>query len=326
MTSLEQTVYWLCILLGMVGSFVCSGLETGVYTLNRVSLEVRAARRVRSAMILRRELEDPERLLATLLISNNVFGYMVALGATALLGASGYSEWAIVLITAAVLTPLIFVFTESVPKELFRGQADRLTYSLSYLLLAFRWALTGVLALPVMRWMGMRLARLLGAGPEVSMGTGRDRVAALLKDSAGQGLLSEHQASLVDRAMVFARTRVNGEMTPWSRVRPLSLHWGRHRILQRMAQDPHRNYPVADRGGEIVGVVRRLALLTQDAPLAEIMTAPVFLPPAMSAREALLRLGEARAELGIVGSKDRPLGIVTIRDLVEPLTGELPAW
>jgi CBS domain containing-hemolysin-like protein len=35
---------------------------------------------------------------------------------------------------------------------------------------------------------------------------------------------------------------------------------------------------------------------------------------------------DARAKLAIVVSGTRPVGIVTVKDLIEPLTGEFRAW
>ncbi|MGA1394057.1 MAG: CNNM domain-containing protein, partial [Phycisphaerales bacterium] len=52
-------------LAGLSASAVFSGLEIGIYTLNRVKLTVAAETGRRDAIALRRELERPEGLLAT---------------------------------------------------------------------------------------------------------------------------------------------------------------------------------------------------------------------------------------------------------------------
>jgi CBS domain containing-hemolysin-like protein len=53
--------------------------------------------------------------------------------------------------------------------------------------------------------------------------------------------------------------------------------------------------------------------------------APV-LSPEMPVRRAMQVVTDARAKLAIVVSGTRPVGIVTVKDLIEPLTGEFRAW
>src|SRR5688572_4364372 len=119
MSNLEQALWWAAVVVGLAGSALMSGLETGIYRLNRVKLELRAVRgpRAWNARLLKREVEHPERLLATNLIANLFFADTAATGASALLEGWGYSDASIILINAAILTPVFFVFVESIPKE-----------------------------------------------------------------------------------------------------------------------------------------------------------------------------------------------------------------
>ena len=54
---------------------------------------------------------------------------------------------------SALITPLVFVLGESLPKEIFRRHADRLVYTLSAPLPILRWAATIVLLLPFVQTM-----------------------------------------------------------------------------------------------------------------------------------------------------------------------------
>src|SRR5436309_2136726 len=144
-------VWWALVLVGTLGMGVASGVEMGSYALSRVRLNVRADWRAR---VLRRELERPDRLLATLLIASNLFSYLGAMGLTNLLARAGLSDWQIVLVNTLILTPVLFVFAESLPKELFRIEADRLTYAFAGPLAAFRWILTVTGILPAVTWIG----------------------------------------------------------------------------------------------------------------------------------------------------------------------------
>ena len=67
-------------LLGLVLSALYSGLETGLYTINKIRLDVRASDGLASAKRLLTLLNQPTRMLAVLLVCNNVANYVASYG------------------------------------------------------------------------------------------------------------------------------------------------------------------------------------------------------------------------------------------------------
>src|SRR5262249_19276493 len=178
MTPAEQALWWVVLFLGMIGAAIFSGLETGFYRLNRVKLEVRAERGPNrgAARRLKRECAMPQRTLASTLVATIVAGDLAASGASNLLAGAGYSDGAVVLINVAVLTPVFFVFLESIPKELFRLEADSLMYRLAFLLTGARTVFTATGILPLVRRIAALILHRLGPeqGSELAY-SGRER-------------------------------------------------------------------------------------------------------------------------------------------------------
>ena len=114
--------------LGIVASAIFSGLETGLYVVDRVRLAVRAGRGDRNAVRLEAEVEEPERLLSALLIANNAANYAGSLGIAAILSMFVVSEWTIVGLNTLLVVPLLFVFGETIPKDLFLPQSPHQLY------------------------------------------------------------------------------------------------------------------------------------------------------------------------------------------------------
>lgn len=330
MSALEHIGWWAAFIIGMLGTALFSGLETGYYRLNRVKLEVRAERgpRRRAAVRLKAETTDPHRILATTLIVTLLCGDLAATGASSLLAAAGYSDGAVVLINAAVLTPVFFVFLESIPKELFRLEADTLMYRFAGVLTAARKLLTYTGILPFVRHAtNLLLDRLNFKELELAY-SGRERLATMIRDSAGEreaaAPLTESQARLVDRALEFGRTSVADEMLPWSRVQTAQAGWNRSTLVALLSREPHSFLPIIERdsGGRVhvQGVIRSQELFVRpDAPAGRLILEPARLPPRMSLRDAIVRLGQAQAAVGIVEEGGRPIGLVTMTDLIEPL-------
>ena len=332
MNPWELALWGLLAVAGVIGSALCSGLETGAYCLNRVLLHVRARATPgdRAARLLAAELDHPERLLAANLIANSVFAYLGASGITAVLDKLGYSDAAKVGINILVLTPVFFVFVESLPKEVFRAESDRLMYAFAPAMTVARLVLTGFGVLPLVRGFAEAVARLIGGEGEAGLTqSGRERLHALIRESAAQGALSAAQAVLVDRALVFHRLRVEDEMVPWMRVTAVPGDWDRTRLLAFLARTRHTWLPVVEPRNPVLvlGVIRHTdPYVRADASIAALITQPARLAPATPLRDAIIALREAQSPVGIVEHNGRAIGLVTIKDLVEPLTGELLEW
>ncbi|MBI1191130.1 MAG: DUF21 domain-containing protein [Tepidisphaera sp.] len=318
---------WLLgLLVCVIASALISGTEIGLYSLNKVRLSLRAARGERDARIILEETARPDRLLAMLLIGNNVVHYLCAMAMTAILTHENLSEGSIALVSSAVLTPVMFVFGEALPKELFRVHADRLTYGFALPLRVLRVVLTAVGVLPVARLLTLATERAAGLREE-GLSDARQRVALLLKEGAGVGVLSESQVTLLDRALLLGDVTVRDEMTPWAKVRTLAADADRGRAIRLLVDNPHTWVPVVDRAGACTGVLRQMDLFVMpEREPSGLLKAPVRLAPTTKVREALQMLRQNAAPLGIVvDGAGRPLGIVTPKDLVEALTGELAA-
>jgi CBS domain containing-hemolysin-like protein len=313
-------------LLGLALSSLFSGMETGVYCVNRLRLRVRADRGDAGARLLQHEIENQQRVLSTLLIGNNIANYMGSLGVAAIMSGFELAEWEAILLNAGVLTPLLFVFGETLPKEFFRAEADRVTPRLSPVLLVTRLLTTVSLALPVVRLFG-DLVRRLTSAPPGGLTSERERVAALLHEGARFGLLSESQTTIAERVLAMRGVRVGDEMTPWPRATTVGADWSRSQVEQRFARGGHSMAPVVDQAGTVVGVLDVADVWRRPgAGVRELMRPALFLDADTPLPGAIVALREDDNELAVVRQRKRPVGVVTMKDLIEPVTGELHAF
>ncbi len=324
MTLGEYILWWVIALVGFGGSFFFSGVETGYYSISPVRLALRASNEGDArARRLRRLAERPQPTLATLLIGNNVANYLAMLGLTALLENAGYSEAAMIVLNVLVITPLVLVFCESLPKELFRRSADRVMYPLAGQIDLFRRVLTVLGIIPALLIFTRLVGRMVGAAPEPAL-THREEITQLLREGAHAGALSEAQRDLMDRAMALQNARVAQEMTPWRAVHVVPADWDRPRLLRMLVRSTAEYFPVVDGRGRVIGVLRQIdAYLTPRATPLTLKQDVLRIDPAEPVGEALRRLRAAEASVAIVEREGRPVGLVTTKDLVEPLVGEL---
>jgi CBS domain containing-hemolysin-like protein len=318
---------WLgLVLFALALSALFSGLEIGVYTLNRVGLAVRVGRGDKRAILLDRELARPDRVLPTLLVGNNIANYLGGLGIAEILDGRAFGPLAAVALNAGLLLPATFLLGETLPKDLFRAFTDRWTYHFGRYLQVWRIALTIVPFVPILGWLGRVATALLGGDRREALVEPRQRITQLVQEGAHAGVLSEGQTTLAERALTLRGRTVGGEMTPWAKVSVVPLGAApalRSEILRRSGAS---RLPVVDGQGRVVGVLTALdAILQPSAPTETLMAPPVFFRPGQSALETLRVMRTGRTRLGIVAEapRGRPIGVIAIKDLVEPLTGQL---
>ena len=316
-------------ILGVLGSAIASGFETGLYVLNRVRLAVRAGRGDPSAARLKAELEHPERLLSTLLLVNNIANYAGSLGVAAILSAFGLGTIGVVILNTVLVVPILFIFGETLPKDLFRTHADSWVYRLATPLVWTRWALTICGLVPLLAGVGRLAARAFGVSSGIESEP-RLRMAQLLRESVGSGGLSSDQASLADRALAMDRLTVANEMTPWRGVVRVQARDGQSGVAAAPRRTQRSRLPVTDDNGQVLGTIEVLkALLSPEASLEELLEPVPQITADTRVLAALEHLRNERKPMAIVvgGEGDsRPVGIVTLKDLVEPLVGDLLAW
>ncbi len=320
--------------LGLSGFY--SGCETGLYCLSAVRLELGRRMGRRRATVLSRMLHDREGIIATTLVGTNLANYLATVCVISILIAVEMAEQRAELVTTLVLTPLIFVFGEITPKNLFRREADRLMYRLIWPLrvsdVLFR--ATGVIAL--LKGLARLAARCVGFGRTRTLTSmePRQRIMAILREGVGAGVLSDDASAIADRVMNLSRVRVRSAMIARRHVHAVAAQTRCGDFIERARSLACSRVPVLDGPGRVVGVLHLLdVLLARETeqgvsrPVTDLMATPLTLDPDQTVTGALTAMQRHGAAMAIVtDSQHRFLGIVTVKDLVEEIVGDLKAW
>ena len=318
---------WLAV--AAAGTWACAlfcGLETGIYVVNKVRLDLRAEAGHRGARTLRRMLRNPPQLLAILLIGTNLSSYAVAFAVTEMfdLGGRGDSaDW----YALAVATPLLFILGDSVPKNVFRRLAETLTYRVSWLLPAAKVLFTVTGILPFVRAVSWLATLPLRGRKDGS----QERLATIFAEGRASGVLTHMQSVMADRVMNIADVTLAQVMVPIGKVASITPRTTREELLRIVQQNNYSRLPVCDDRGAVVGILDIYDVLADpDARLpAEKMTEPFALPSGTTVTEALYRMQRSHRTMAVVTAPNEaaaPVGLVTIKDLVEEIVGELAEW
>jgi len=314
------------ILLALVASAIFSGSETGLYSLSKPRLDLEVGDRRRGALRVRALFERRSAILITILIGNNLAIELMTLLAEKLVELREFSDLQRNLFLSFLLTPVIFFFGELLPKDLFRRRPHVLMRLAAPFLLVFRvlvWPLERIL-----RGVTLVLERLAGLRHEELIRLpARLEVLGVIAEGRAVGALESHAEELARNALALRTIPVTRAMIPWGSVETIDR--GTEPRVQRAAVEaaPYTRLPVVAEG-RVEGYVHQLDVL-RSTPGGEVLehSRPILiLAPELSVDRALARLRGAGVRAAVVGSAESPIGLVTVKDLVEEISGDLSGW
>jgi CBS domain containing-hemolysin-like protein len=312
---------------GLVMCAVYCGMETGIYVLNKVRLDLHAEQGRRAAGRLKTMLASPNNTLAVLLIGTNIAAYVTTFAVSAmflLAGAGHQTEW----FTIATATPLLFVLGESVPKNVFQRTGESLVYRLIWILRISSVLFNALGLAPLVRGFAWLCLRVI-PGESTQKTSGRQYLLTVVADSAASGVLTHNQTVMADRVMHIGQVTLDQVMTPIDRVETIAPAATRDELLASLGKHNFSRLCAVDAGGSIVGVVNVYDVLLDESVSqpSDVMTAPPVLSAETTVTDGLYQMRQANAPMAVVASDSRQhVGIVTIKDLVEEIVGELAVW
>jgi CBS domain containing-hemolysin-like protein len=314
-------------MVGILAAGFFSGMETGAYCLNRLRLRYRQEKGWRSARLVNGLLRDPQTLIATTLVGHNLAIYVVTSMVSieiAHWGAGRAELW-----STLILTPLIFAFAEVAPKDLFRNHADTLFYALSSLIRVFKYAFYPVTFL--LKALSHGLALLLGIREaEMSSLFSRSRLRHTFFEGAREKVLTDYQDQLARNIMELKETTLKEVMVPRKKAVMLSNDLSPEDVLDVARKNRFSRYPVYQgRPSNLIGIVNVFELFFEERPgltIRNYIREVPFLHQESKVDSALLKIQKSGQPMGIVTDGRKAVGIVTIKDLVEEIVGELKAW
>jgi CBS domain containing-hemolysin-like protein len=155
--------------------------------------------------------------------------------------------------------------------------------------------------------------------------TEKAELAALFRDSAGEGLAREDELEIVTGVMAFAERTVRDVMTSRTKIVAASETATSTELAELVRSSGYSRVPVYRKSlDEITGMVHAFDLLKagRDGPLKVRQVSA--LPSTRRCADALLDLKRERRHLAVVLDEfGGTAGIVTMEDLLEELVGEI---
>ena len=312
----------LFILLCLSGFF--SGSETALFSLGHAKLREFATSKRQGKRLIARTMQNPVRVLATILLGNTFVNIAVAsLGENIISNFLG--EERAVLVATLVMTFLILVFGEITPKTIAVQHSEMVASWVIKPLHVFSTVISPI------RWLLRRITELMlscvGVG-RVRRGTilGEEELKTIVDIGFSEGVVNRLEKEIIHRVFAFGEKTVQQVMTPSLQVVSLSVDTPPETALETLRRRRFSRAPVYEgRADHIVGIVhiKDFVLKREARSLGDLIRPVQFVPESRRIDTLFEEFRTGRQHISVVIDEYGVFcGIVTMDDLLEEVVGE----
>jgi putative hemolysin len=318
------TLAWIAVLCLLTTMFF-SAAEMAFIAANRLRLRHLAQEGSKTAARYLEAFRQPERILSTAMMGVTI-SHIVASSITTILLMETFGSWGW-LVATAVITPIMLVFGEIIPKAVAREFATSLILKLFRVL-----RLAAALLVPFVFTANLIVSTVLrlfgGPRADTRHFVSREELKALLAMEPGEAEVTTQEAEMIDKIFDLGDTTVREIMVPLVEVAMLPDTSTPDDVIAIMQRRGFSRIPIyQQRETNIVGVVAAMDLLARAGEvttLLQLTRPPVFVPETKRIDDLLREMQRSRNHMAVVVDEyGGSTGVVTLEDVLEEIVGEI---
>ncbi len=305
-------------------SAVFSASETALSSVNKVRLRSYAEEGNKRAKMAIKITDNFDKTLTTILIGNNIVNLAATTVATVWI--SLHFGAAYVPISTAVMTVLIIIFGEIIPKNMASEFSEGFSMFISYPLYGMLVILTPVV------WLLIKLKNLViklcgGSNDQPSMT--EEELKYIIDEIEDEGVLDENESDLVKSALEFSDITISEILIPRVNISAVEIEQSPDEIKDAFITSHFSRLPVYEKTiDSIVGIIHEKNFfdmyLNGRRDIKEIIQKPLYIFELTPISELMQQMQRAKTHMAVVVDQyGGTQGIVTMEDIIEELVGEI---
>jgi Mg2+/Co2+ transporter CorB len=320
---LEVQIAVLVILLCLSAFF--SGIETALMSVSSLKVKTLVRQKKRGADALQRIKSNPERLLVTILVGNNIVNISAAAIATSV-ATSMFGDVGVGIATG-IMTLMVLMFGEITPKSYSTHNSERVA-----LRVARTVEIITKILFPIVRSLeafSNLMMRIFGKKGSEKLT--EDELKTIVTIGAEQGIIKREVAGMMNSLIKFEKTHVGQVMTHKDEMLMIDGSKTIGEVIDFVVKTPYSRYPVyLENEDNIVGIVDVDEILAKlksgktKTKIAKISRKPYFVPSTKEVASLLYDF-EARGTViaVVVDEFGHVKGLVTVDDVMEEIVGDI---
>jgi putative hemolysin len=305
-----------------------SGSETALMAISKLRLRHLAEKKSKRTRRVERVLKEPDKLIGTILLGNNLVNVAMTALATSL-AISVWGQKGIAVVTVA-LTLIILIFAEVTPKVYAKYYNERVSFQVAPILRFIMTFLKPVVGL--VTFTSTKVLRLIGLDikkvkePLIT----ESELMTYIKVSKDTGAITLEEKKILTRVFTLNDKTVGEVMMPRKKMAILEIDAPKEEILKKIVSTGHSRFPVRlDKKSEIVGTIHVKDLFgliskRKRISLKKILRATNYASEDDKIDTQLRRFQRKRIHQAVVLNKEGNIsGLITLEDILEELVGSI---
>lgn len=315
----------------LICSAFFSGSETALMSSSKPKLHKMEKEGNESAALANEVTKDPEKLLSTILLGNNLVNIAASALTTGLFirlfGESGIAA------ATLIMTFLVLIFSEIIPKTIASRNAEThslwIAYPMSILirvLKPFTFVVGGV---------AKGILRLIGMKPDDSGNFDEDDVRGAIGMGLTAGVLEKGEHRMLDSVMKLDEMTVEDVMTHRRDIEMIDASTSVDELFRLLSTKPvHSRIPLwKDDKDNIIGILLVKEFFKayynykergKEFKIEDVMNDNYFIPETVILRDQLVEFQSQRKHLAMVVDEYGDIqGLITLEDILEEIVGEI---
>ncbi|ATW23371.1 MULTISPECIES: HlyC/CorC family transporter [Candidatus Hamiltonella] len=321
------TIIFILIVMIIISAYF-SASETGMMTLNRYRLRHLAKQGNRGALRVEKLLQRPARLISLVLVGNNLVNILASSLAT-ILGMRLYGDIGVAIATG-LLTFLILVFSEVMPKTIAALYPEKTAFLSSFLLIPLQ-----KIMMPMLCFLSGTthlLMRLFGIKESIHHidQLSKEELRSIVNESHSQ-ISRRHQNMLIS-VLDLEKVSVNDIMVPRSEIVGIDVNSDWKSIMRQLTHSPHGRILLYRQSlDDAIGMLRvreayRLMTEKKEFNKENLLRAAdeiYFIPEGTPLNIQLIKFQRNKEKVGIIVDEYGDIqGLVTVEDILEEIVGD----
>jgi len=324
------TVLALVLLLALSGFF--SSSETALTAASRARMYQLSKDGDKRAIRVANLIEQRERLIGAVLLGNNFVNTLISALTTALLVTLFGNEGLVIAGATALVTVLLLIFGEVMPKTYAIANPDRLALAVSPILAGFVALLAPITA--TVQWIVRGTLAVVGVtvDPEADVLAAHEEIRGAVEMHAEEGAVEREARDRLRGALDLGDLAVADVMVHRKNMKVIDADLPTREIVEQAAASSHTRLPLwRDEPENIIGVLHARDLLRAVATVGvehvdpvKMARPPWFVPETTTAEDQLAEFLRRREHFAFVVDEYGALrGLVTLEDILEEIVGDI---